>query len=67
MAAILFNSAVPFKQIVSTLSTKSPIRNLVKIAQGVSEKKTFLKLRNFIHVNSPGARADNPEETEFCN
>ena len=35
MAAILINAAEPFEQIVNTLST----RNLVKIAQAVSEKK----------------------------
>ena len=41
MAAILFNSAEPFEQIVNTLSTEGPTWNLVKIAQAVSEKKTF--------------------------
>ena len=30
MAAILFNSAKPFEQIVSTISTDGPIWNLVK-------------------------------------
>ena len=34
-AAILFNVAEPFKQIVNTLSTESPMWNLVKIAQVV--------------------------------
>ena len=37
MAAILFNDAEPFEQIVNTLSTEGPLRNLVKIAQAVSE------------------------------
>ena len=41
MTPILFNGAEPFEQIVNTLSTQSPIGNLVKIAQAVSEKKTF--------------------------
>ena len=38
-AAILFNDTEPFKQIVNTLSTAGPMRNLVKIAGVVSEKK----------------------------
>ena len=38
MVAILFNRAEPFELIVSTLSRKGPIWNLVKIAQTVSEK-----------------------------
>ena len=41
MAAILLNGAEPFEQIVNTLSKESPVWNLVKIAQTVSEKKTF--------------------------
>ena len=41
MVAILFNGAEPFEQIVNTLSTKSPMWNLVKIAQTVSDKKIF--------------------------
>ena len=41
MAAILLNGAEPFEQILSILSTESPMWNLVKIAQAVSEKKTF--------------------------
>ena len=41
MAAILFNGAKPFEQIGNTFSTEGPIGNLVKIAQVVSEKKTF--------------------------
>ena len=42
MAAILFNRAEPFEQIVSTLSTKGPMWNRVKIAQTVSENYTIL-------------------------
>ena len=38
MAAILFNGAKPFEQIVNIPSTKSPMWKLVKIGQGVSEK-----------------------------
>ena len=41
MAAILFNDIEPFKQIVNILSTESPMGNLVKIAQAISEKKTL--------------------------
>ena len=36
MAAILLNGAEP---VVNTLSTESPMWNLVKIAQAVSEKR----------------------------
>ena len=39
IAAILFNGAAPFKQIVNTLSTEGTMWNLVKIARAVSEKK----------------------------
>ena len=41
MAAILFNGAEPFEQIVNILSTEGPMWNLVKTVQAVSEKKTF--------------------------
>ena len=41
MAAILFTGAEPFAKIINNLSTESPILNLVKIAQAISEKKTF--------------------------
>ena len=40
-AAILFNWVEPLKQIGNTLLTEGPMWNLVKIAQIVSEKKTF--------------------------
>ena len=39
MIAILFNGAEPFKHIVITLSTESPMWNLVKVSEEVSEKK----------------------------
>ena len=38
MVDILFSGAEPFKQIDNTPSTESPIRNLAKIGQAVSEK-----------------------------
>ena len=41
MAAILFSGTEPFEQIFNSLSTEGPMLNLVKIAQAVSEKKTF--------------------------
>ena len=41
MAAILFNGAEALEEIVNTLSTEGPLWNLMKIAQAVSEKKTF--------------------------
>ena len=41
MAAILLNGAEPFEQIGSTPLTESPMWNLVKSAQAVSEKKAF--------------------------
>ena len=40
-AAILVNSAEPFKRIVNILSTEGPMWNLVKTVQAVSEKKIF--------------------------
>ena len=36
-----------------------------KIAQTVSEKKTFKNYTIFLHVYSIGARADNPLGTKF--
>ena len=39
MAAILFNGAEPFEQIINYLSRESLLWNLVKIAEAVSEKK----------------------------
>ena len=61
MAAILFNGAKLFEQIVNILSTEGSMWNLMKTVQAVSEKKTFKEFHNFIHVHSPGARANNPQ------
>ena len=41
MGATLFNGTEPFEQIGNTLLAEGPIRNLVKIAQGVLERKTL--------------------------
>ena len=41
MVAILFNSAEPSEQTDNTPSTESPMWNLEKTSQVVSEKKTF--------------------------
>ena len=41
MAAIFFNGAKTFEQIVNILSPEGPEWNLVKIAQVIPEKKTF--------------------------
>ena len=41
MAAILFDGSEPFEQIINTLSTESPMWNLVKIAKVVSVKLTL--------------------------
>ena len=41
MAAILFSGVEPVEQIVDIPSTESPMWNLVKIGQVVSEKKAF--------------------------
>ena len=38
------------------------MRSLVKDAHGVLQKNMFKKIYIFIHVNSPGARADNHTE-----
>ena len=56
MATILVIDAEQFEQIDSIPSTEGPKSNLVKIGQVVSEKKT---LKDFIHLYSTGARADN--------
>ena len=41
MAAIVFNGAEPFEQIVNIPSTEGPMWNLKKMGQAVSETKTF--------------------------
>ena len=61
--ATLFNGAESFEQIVNTLST-GPMWNQEKIAQAVSEMKTFKNYTIFIHVYSPEARTDNPQGTK---
>ena len=45
MSVSLFKSAKPFKQTVNILLTEGPMWNLVKIAQAISENKTFKKYR----------------------
>ena len=45
MASILFNGAEPFKQIVHTLSTESPMWNLVKIVQAVQKGRSTFKTK----------------------
>ena len=39
MAAILFNSAKPFEQIVKTTSTEGPMWNLVKIGRQFQRRR----------------------------
>ena len=41
MAAIFYDGVEPFEQIGNILLTEGPMWNLVKIAQAVSERKTF--------------------------
>ena len=41
MAAILFNGEEPLEQIVNILLTEGSMCNLVKIGQGLLEKKMF--------------------------
>ena len=41
MVDILFNDAEPFSKLIISSSTESPMWNLVKIGQAVSEKKKF--------------------------
>ena len=61
LAVILFNDANPSEQIVNILSTKSIVRNLVKIGHVVLEK-TFKDLTIiYIHAHRPGVREDNPQ------
>ena len=61
IAAILFNAAEPFEQFVNNPSTEGSMRNLMKIGQTVSDKKTF-KDYTILYVYSSGARADNPRD-----
>ena len=60
MVAILFNDADPFEQIDNTPSTGGPKCNLMKKWSSCSRNEDASRLRDFIHVYSPGARADNP-------
>ena len=39
IATIMFNGAEPFEQVVNALLTESPLWNMVKMAQSVSEKE----------------------------
>ena len=57
MAAMLFHGVELFEQNVNILSTKGPMRNLVKnCSSGFREK-----FHDFIHAYGPGAWADNPQ------
>ena len=60
MAAILFNGSNLFDQIVNILSPEGPISNLLKLFKRFQRRRRFF-FYNFIHVYSPGARADNPK------
>ena len=64
IGATLFNGAESFEQIVNNFST-GPMWNREKIAQAVSEMKTFKNYTIFIHVYSQEARTDNPQGTKF--
>ena len=64
MAAILFNSAAPFKQTVYTFSTEGLCEIWCRLLKRFQRKRR-LKLNNFIHVYSLGARADNSQGTKF--
>ena len=61
MAAIMFNGAEAFEQILNNLSTAGPLWNLVKIYCSSSFKEEIWKLHNFIHVYRSGTQADNPQ------
>ena len=50
MAAILFNDAEPFEQIVNILSTEGPMWILVKIVQAVSEKKVKVFTILYVYI-----------------
>ena len=68
MEAILFNDAEQFELIANMPSTEGRKRNLVKIGQAVSEKKTF-KDNMFLYTYiSQGQWVDNPGGQNFdCN
>ena len=68
MAAIFFNGAKPFEQNGNTLSTKSPMWNLVNIAQAVSEKKTFKNYSILYMYIAQGQEQITPSGQNFeCN
>ena len=56
MAAILFNSAKQFEQIVKTVSTDDLMWNLMKSFQ----RRRHLKFTHILHVYNPRTRVDNP-------
>ena len=64
IGATLFNGAESFEQIINNFST-GPMWNREKIAQAVSEMKTFKNYTIFIYVYSPEAKTDNPQGTKF--
>ena len=59
MAAILFNHAKPFEQIDNTPLTEGPILKSGENWSSCFRVEDVLRLRDFIHVCSPGARTDN--------
>ena len=64
MVTILFNGAKPFKKLLI------PFRQMPKVKSGENCSRSFREedtknLHNFIHVYSPGARVDNPQETKL--
>ena len=65
MAAVLFNSAKSFEQIVSIPDSRPHVKS-GENGQVISKKKIFKDLINFIHVNSPGARADTTHGIKLC-
>ena len=65
MVAILFNGGEPFEQIGNTLSTEGPMSNLVKIAQAVSEKKTFKNNTILYMYIAQGQGQITPREQNF--
>ena len=66
MAAISFNGMEPFEQIVNIPSQqKAHVKSGENCSSSVKEED-IKKLHNLIHVYSPGARADNPQNFD-CN
>ena len=65
MASLLLIFAEPFEQIGNTLLTEDPMWNLMKIAQAVSENKTFKIFTQFYTYIYPSGKGRWPSGDKF--